>query len=48
MTLDTSAKEGNEYSNTIQKQPKHKGTPYGLVRKTSERFNKKWRRKHGL
>lgn len=47
MKFDTTTK-GNEVENTTQKQPHYTGKPMGLLRKTSDRFNKKWWKKHGL
>lgn len=47
MTYDTFT-QANECENTIQKQPHYTGKPMGLLRKTSDRFDKKWRKKHGL
>lgn len=47
MTNDTST-QANECENTLQKQPRYIGKPMGMLRKTSDRFNKKWRKKHGL
>ena len=43
--LDTTTKS-NEVVSTAQKQPRYIGKPMGLLRKTSDRFNDTWRRKH--